>query len=163
MKKLLPTSKGFTLIELLVVITIIGILAVAGFTVFTGVTTRGNDVRRQEDVNSIAKTLEVNKINTGYEPLAATQFAGGSIPTDPITTRVYCISYAIGTAYTAAPATLPTAWTAGTCPTNNGFSGTGATNWAPVTSSTPVTTTTAWKVCATLQNNTTVICKNSAQ
>ena len=94
MKKLLPTSKGFTLIELLVVITIIAVLAVMGFAVFSGLTAKGNDARRSADMKAFADAMEVTRANTSantYTAPAATDFSGGAFPKEP-TSRVekYC-------------------------------------------------------------------------
>lgn len=90
MKKLLPKSvknpKGFTLVELLVVISIIAVLSVIGFTIFTGVQKNARDSRRKADIDSIAKALEANYTSgsaTPYPVLAGTMFAGGLVPDDP--------------------------------------------------------------------------------
>ena len=94
-------QKGFTLIELLVVIAIIAVLAVIGFAVFNGLTTRGNDARRQTDIKSIADAYEVKRgTATTYTglTLAATDFSGGALPTDPGT-----FSYCIRTGATVVP------------------------------------------------------------
>lgn len=151
MKTSLPTvktSKGFTLIELLIVVTILGILALIGVAAFRGLQGRGNDEKRNADLNAIASALEVNRVAGKYVGLADSQFASGKIPTDPISTRHYCISH--NTAGTAI--SKPAAWAAGcTAP------------FVQVASGVPDANTTIWMVCATLQDDSTVGCRNSAQ
>ena len=111
------SQKGFTLIELLVVIAIIAVLAVIGFAVFNGLTTRGNDAKRQADLKSIADSLEVDRGAVAYIPIDASSFASGAIPIEPSTSRVpkYCFNSG------GAAITIPTAasWGGGTptaCP-----------------------------------------------
>lgn len=53
-------ARGFTLIELLVVISILAILAVVGFTIFSGSTAKTNDAKKKADVVAIAKALELH-------------------------------------------------------------------------------------------------------
>jgi len=51
------TKKGFTLIELLVVISIIGLLAASGLSVFTSAMQRGRDAKRLADIDAIKSAL----------------------------------------------------------------------------------------------------------
>lgn len=51
-------SSGFTLMELMVVIAILGILVVAGTSVFSVSQRRGRDSRRKSDLKNIATVLE---------------------------------------------------------------------------------------------------------
>lgn len=96
MKKFLPKSaknpQGFTLVELLVVVSIIAILAVVGLTVFGSVQKNARDVRRQSDIEAIAKAMETNYSETTgrYVNLAASMFSGGVIPTDPLSGSSNC-------------------------------------------------------------------------
>src|SRR5436305_1961058 len=112
MKSYLPhTTKtkdsGFTLVELLVAITIVAILAVVGFTLFSGIQAQARDSNRRTEVQEIAKALETHYTavatatnavpcpNTaqaaltapGYCPLENEFFTakgtGQNIPTDP--------------------------------------------------------------------------------
>lgn len=73
---------GFTLIELLVVIAILAILSVIGVVVFKGVSASARDSKRKGDVEAIAKAYEV-KYQGGYNPITASDFASGSVPTPP--------------------------------------------------------------------------------
>lgn len=101
MKKYLPQStnnpQGFTLIELMVTISIIAILSVIGFNVFTGAQAVARDGVRAQEIESIAKALEIKKVASGtltYVRLSGTDFAKGTVPVDPsAATRVprYCI------------------------------------------------------------------------
>lgn len=52
------SRKGFTLVELLVVITIIGILAVGGLSLFAGAQQKARDSVRQTDMRALLTTVE---------------------------------------------------------------------------------------------------------
>lgn len=154
--KVLP--KGFTLIELLVVIAIIAILAVIGYAIYSGIgaQAKSRNIVRRNDLEAIAKALEVNKVSTGnYVILADTQFASGKIPLTGPQSDPYCANFVANTQ----PAT-PATWTT-TCPL------VGAT-WNPVGTAYPPAGTT-WKVCASLEAEVNptkaaqVVCKLSAQ
>lgn len=160
---------GFTLIELLVVIAIIAVLAVMGFAAYRGFTGRGNDDRRAADIKAIGDALEANKTSTGYQVLVGNQFASGSIPTDPVSPRVYCIaSTSTATAVSTFPST-PATWTTATCPATAVPANWAA--WAAVSGSVPPASTLAWTICTTFDNSkpgasdgvATVSCRNSAQ
>lgn len=171
MKNLLPTSislsvnktKGFTLIELLVVIAIIAVLAVMGFAIFTGVATKGNDAKRQQDLKAIGDVLESNKKPTGYQPLFDTNFAGGTIPSDPLgsTNRAYCISSDIVTK--AVIGGKPAPWIGINCPGAAPGAGINGKVFLTISTTTPVANTTGWMICATLTDETTVVCRTYAQ
>lgn len=90
MKKFLPktvnNSSGFTLVELMVVVTILAILSVVGFGVFTGAQKNARDGRRMSDVDAIAKLLEANYQAGATNPYQAVQtnwFTSNVIPADP--------------------------------------------------------------------------------
>lgn len=55
----LKKKSGFTLIELLVVISILAVLSVIGMTAYSSVLSRTRDVKRQEDLKSMATALEL--------------------------------------------------------------------------------------------------------
>lgn len=59
---------GFTIVELLIVIVVIAILAAITVVAYNGIQGRANDSRRLEDIKSIAKALELYKVNTGSYP-----------------------------------------------------------------------------------------------
>lgn len=154
MNKFLPNlfknPHGFTLIELLVVITIIAILSVMGMTVFTGVQKNAREAGRRGDIDAIVKALEVNKTASGYQPLAANQFANGAIPTADPQARPYCINTAAGVAD-------PSTWTT-SCPTG----------WTAVANTVPAANSTSFKVCAATETTGTsgtagVLCRANSQ
>ena len=164
MKKFLPKTKvthqGFTLIELLVVIAIIAILAVMGFAAFGGLTSRGNDDRRIVDIKAIGDAYEVKRTpamaDYAGEVLAGTDFAGGVIPSDPVTGRQYCIK--TGTAAIANAVVGATDITAvGAC-------GTAWTSVNGVSYTIPASQT-FFKVCVLKSGNTTadIVCVGSKQ
>lgn len=139
---------AFTLVELLVVVAIIAILTLIGIVVFTGVQKNTRDARRNGDIDSIAKALEVNKTTTGYSALADGQFSGGVVPKEPTgRTQKYCFRGA-----TTGTITNPGPWTTA-CPTD----------WTEVLAGVPSALPTVWKVCTLLDDQTTVSCRSSAQ
>lgn len=71
-------AKGFTLIELLVVITIIGILAVGGTTVYTSQIQKARDTTRMGDVKALQGGLEQVFSDIGVYPDTATVTAATS-------------------------------------------------------------------------------------
>jgi len=163
--KILPKTfknpQGFTLIELLVVIAIIAVLAVIAFASFAGLTGRGNDARRRVDIKAIADVYEVRRSPTAADyatlTLVGTDFAGGAIPADPISARSYCIL--TSTSAAVANATVVTGIANGILATGV-CSGTWATQ---VLSAALPASTTFWKVCSLLSNNTSVVCVGSKQ
>lgn len=157
MKKFLPRTannpQGFTLVELMVVITIIAILSVVGVTVFSSAQKNARDGRRRAEIQAIANALETNKTPNGtYNVLAGTQFASGVIPVDSGNgSAAYCVDGE--TTVGAAAPTAAAAWVnSAACPTN----------YSAVSSTAPAASTTAWTLCALLENAT-VYCKQSSQ
>ena len=59
---------GFTIVELLIVIVVIAILAAITIVAFNGVQARSRDTARIQKVTSIAKAIELYKIDRGYYP-----------------------------------------------------------------------------------------------
>ena len=60
--------RGFTIVELLIVIVVIAILAAVTITAFNGVQSRSRDTARIAKIKSIAKAIELYKIDTGRYP-----------------------------------------------------------------------------------------------
>lgn len=151
--------RGFTLVELMVVVAIIAILAVVGITVFSNTQKSARDSRRQADVVAIATALENKKTANSptYSQITATDFSAGAIPVDT-TTAKYCIATSI-TLGAVSPG-KPTAWANSVaCPT-------APAGYVVVDGTTnPVNNTTAWTVCALLENGTApnVYCRSNSQ
>lgn len=87
----MPTStalsvdkKGFTLIELLIVVTIIGVLAYIGISVYGGMRARSNDAKLKVDVDAFASAYESNfdEAEEKYQALSSTDFTN-DIPKAP--------------------------------------------------------------------------------
>lgn len=60
--------KGFTLMELVLVMAIIGILAVVGIGTYTQATVKSRDTQRKNDLNQIAKALELFNLDINRYP-----------------------------------------------------------------------------------------------
>lgn len=69
-------SKGFTLVEMLIVISIIGVLATIGLSIYQPVVKRSRDSRRISDLKLIQSALEDFHADQLYYPAAGT----GSCP-----------------------------------------------------------------------------------
>lgn len=65
-------SKGFTLVELLIAISIMAVLTVMGFNVYTGVQARARDAKRMDDLQQIKKALHLYHSSYGTFCLANT-------------------------------------------------------------------------------------------
>lgn len=147
MKKIL-TPLGFTLVEILVVITIISILSVIGMVIFGGVQKSARNSARKQDIQAIARALEVNKgTNTSiYNSLQPSQLASG-IPQDPSGTKKYCILSRINNTTPA----KPTVWGDSACPTAVESAGTSVEE-ITAAGGVPPPTATNFQVCALLEN-----------
>ncbi len=76
----LARQKGFTIVELLIVIVVIGILAAITIVAYNGIQNRAYNGTVQQDLGSIAKKLEIYKIdNNGLYPSSAANLATASI------------------------------------------------------------------------------------
>jgi len=60
--------KGFTLIELILVMALVGILSVVGIASYTQATVKSRDTKRKNDLNQIAKALELFNNDVGRYP-----------------------------------------------------------------------------------------------
>lgn len=155
-------ERGFTLVELLTVLAIIAILAAFGFSSFSTVQSKARDAQRKNDITSIAKALEIHKIDSGYQELVVTWFEKGTKPKDP-GSYVYC-------GCDDDPITTDldnTTWTDATdCPTTAGTAGCD-NSWKNVTADDfPVAVTgypIYWRVCAHMESTTEVFCKHNVQ
>lgn len=61
-------QKGFTIVELLIVVVIIGILAAIVVVAYNGITSQANDSAVESDLATIAKKLEIYKVENGSYP-----------------------------------------------------------------------------------------------
>lgn len=160
MTKLLPKTvnnpQGFTLIELMVAISVVAILSVIGLVIYTDAQKGARDGRRRADLNALANAIEQKKDPTlpTYEPLAATDFASGSIPTDT-TPAKYCGASAIVGATLAA---APTTWAAtSACPA-------APTGYTQVEATFPPATAATWRICVRLEkSNNQWVCRTNTQ
>lgn len=64
---------GFTIVELLIVIVVIGILAAITVVAYNGIQGRANDMAIQSDLQSIAKKIELYRVDAGVYPAGAAQ------------------------------------------------------------------------------------------
>lgn len=154
MKKFLPNTlknpQGFTLIELLTVVAIIAILSVIAITIFSSTQKNARDGARRAEVKAIANALEVNKTGAGYQPLAGSSFASGSVPGVDQQSIPYCINPS------SAVANPATAWTSAGCPA-------APAGYVAVAAGVPAVTP-SFKVCSIIENPTnSVFCISSAQ
>lgn len=75
-------QQGFTIVELLIVIVVIAILAAITLVAYNGMQARARDSRRQNDVATIAKALELYYIDNGHYPLGG-QGASTAMTSNP--------------------------------------------------------------------------------
>lgn len=148
MKRFLPKSSnsGFTLVELLIVVSIIAVLSVVGMVVYGNLATGARDAARKADVQAISKALEVNKTGAGYQVLAGSQFASGSMPVTDPSDKLYCLTTTTAAVNGADPATWTTA-----CPTD----------YSPVSATNPAANSSEFKVCADLESGSRFCIKNT--
>lgn len=165
MKKFLP-QRGFTLIELLIVVAIIAILTLIAISIYAGVQKRTRDSRRQAEIDSLAKSIEVRKNPTtgiyiyGADPVDATKNYYNedypqAKPQDPsgsgVTIPQYC--------YTTPKQTgIVAAWTGSNCPSSS-WSVIPSAGTSPSIITSPGVT--SWTICANLEANTGTFCKSS--
>lgn len=89
---------GFTLVELLVVVGIIAILAVIGITLYSRTLQESRDAKRQQDIQSISKALEIHYDTfTGQYPALEPgwfidpESQSVEVPKDPLNGESDCI------------------------------------------------------------------------
>lgn len=142
---------GFTLIELLVAITIVAILSTIGYSVFAGAQLKARDTVRRSDILAIANAIEGHFTGT-YPPILNSWFAKGSVPTDPTSTRVYCIRSSDQkiTYTTPAPSDVWTGGTSSPCMVTN--------FWYAVANNVMGAGTVSWQICALLESGNTPFC-----
>lgn len=68
MKDTYNNKEGFTIVELLIVIVIIGILAAISIVSYNGVAAKARDAQRVQDIQTIAKALELYYVDNGEFP-----------------------------------------------------------------------------------------------
>ena len=67
--------RGFTIVELLIVITVIGILAAIVTVAYRGISNRANDTAVQSDLKSLARKMELYKVDNDRYPVGNSQLA----------------------------------------------------------------------------------------
>lgn len=65
-------SDGFTIVELLIVIVVIGLLAAITIVAYGGVQEKANNVRKMNDIQSVAKAIELYKSQNDIYPVTGT-------------------------------------------------------------------------------------------
>lgn len=65
------TTNGFTLVELLIVIVVIAILAAISVVAYNGIQDRANNTTVQSDMGTIAKILEMYRVDNSQYPAAS--------------------------------------------------------------------------------------------
>jgi len=67
---------GFTIVELLIVIVVIAILAAITIVAYNGIQQRSRDAKRQSDINTMHKQLEIYYTDKGYYPVTESLLGG---------------------------------------------------------------------------------------
>lgn len=70
---------GFTIVELLIVIVVIAVLAAIVTVAYNGISSRASDAAAKSNIETMAKKLEVDKINNQKYPLTLAEISGGGI------------------------------------------------------------------------------------
>jgi prepilin-type N-terminal cleavage/methylation domain-containing protein len=71
-------QKGFTIVELLIVVVVIAILATITIVSFNGIQARARDTNRIENVQAIAKAIELYKVDKGQYPAISDAYSAES-------------------------------------------------------------------------------------
>ena len=95
------TINGFTIVELLIVIVVIAILATISIVAYNGVQGRARDTKRQNDISSVVKLLELYRADNGSYPVcnSTTPHQTGNTSASSLT---YCLTPALIPKYTSA-------------------------------------------------------------
>lgn len=98
MKSYLPKkSSGFTLIELIVAISIVAILSVVGFSVFSNTQKNARDSKRMTEIDALTKAIEstwdpsANKYSYTVAQFNADFPTNTTRPYDSVSGRAYCV------------------------------------------------------------------------
>lgn len=74
---MLKKKSGFIIVELLIVIVVVGILAAISIVAYNGIQNRANNSIVTGDISSLAKILELYKVDYGQYPVSGTVINGG--------------------------------------------------------------------------------------
>ncbi|MBI2021685.1 hypothetical protein HYS93_02240 [Candidatus Daviesbacteria bacterium] len=137
----------------MIAISIIAILSVTAYSVYSTTQRNGRDSKRMLEVNSIVKALEIKRTNSGYQPLVTSDFEKNLFPGDSSTNAIDPVGYpyCITTDSNVGDPDV-SEWSKTACPTG----------YEKVSSTTPTDGSTYFKACALLENsNTKIHCKRS--
>lgn len=144
-------QKGFTLIELMVVVSIIAVLSVIALALFSNAQKSARDGKRRAELKAILNAFEINKTSAGYQPLLASFFAGGTIPSTDPKGDPYCMGWkSTSPPYDNTPIS---AWSGAGCP--GGYSA--------IALNSPSGSPLYLKICASMENPATGFCIVSTQ
>lgn len=90
------STSGFTIVELLIVIVVIGILAAIVIVAYSGVQNRAYDTSVQSDLRSIAKKLELGKVDSTPEAYPTTNATLATIVDIKVNKANYAVTPAAG-------------------------------------------------------------------
>jgi type II secretion system protein G len=93
------SSRGFTIVELLIVIVVIAILAAISIVAYNGIQNRTNNSTVQQDLATIAKKIELYKVDNDSYPTSngnlqtlGIKVSGGSYALGTYRNLVYCFN-----------------------------------------------------------------------
>lgn len=86
-------TSGFTIVELLIVIVVIAILATISIVAYNGIQDRANNAAVQSDGSTIAKKMEMAKIDLGHYPTSLAEMPQLKLAREAYDTTYYNVYY----------------------------------------------------------------------